>query len=246
MSMRCAAVGTALALLSWSALADDAPAMQLTLYEALATAEEHLQAGQVDEALAVLHPLEEQAESDAERARVYDLTAWAFADGEDFANALAYNEKLLVLGSAAPTELVLDARENAAVAAALLGRFDDALRHGTAWQEDAEAPTDVPLYLADMLYERDAPRDAIALLEAAVEQTLAAGERNPEARLDRLFALLFHRRQFERALAVLEELHAAYPTDDRRQNIIQLKWKIHRAPKREERPGRPVYAPPPG
>ena len=224
--------------------ADDPPSMQLTTYEALAAAEAHLKADETEAALAILGPLQDQAPSVVERARVYDLMAWAFAVAEDFEPALAYNEKVLELGGAAPTELVLDARGNAAVAAALLGRVDKALGHADAWQADADAPADVPLFLADMLYEKDAPRDAIALLEEAVRRAQAAGERNPEARLDRLFALLFHRRQFERALAVLEQLHAAYPTDARRQNIINLKWKIHSEPKRD-RPQRPTAAPPP-
>lgn len=222
------------------------PAVRLEYYDALALAEEHLQAGDVEATLGILTPLIEQGGNAHELALLHDLASTAHAERNDLQGALRHSLALLALGPDAPVDLAAAARESIPRLYAATGELAKAVESMQAWQREvANPPRESFIFLAETHYRMQAFREAIPPLETAIGMADAQGATVEEDWLTMLFAMLYERRQFERALAVAERLNRDFPTEQHRTNLISLRWKIARLPAKRERPQRPTAAPAP-
>jgi len=137
------------------------------LFEAVRLSE----ARKYDEAIELLQRLQ-AVEDPKDAATTHYLLGSAYAGLDDHENAAAQYAAAVARAEAMAAEVLAAARLGAGHYSFLAGRYDDAVRHLSAWRNMATAPPPETLMELALAYSRTgANADAIAVAEGAIDES---------------------------------------------------------------------------
>jgi tetratricopeptide (TPR) repeat protein len=187
-------------------------AIDAKTFEKLMKAQELTEAGNHDEALAVLDVLKNKGRvSGYGKAQMWNFYAFIYASKEDYVNAVrAYTEVIAIEDT--PAALALQAKYTIAQLNFQLEKYDLCIKYMNEWLGEVARPTPTAhIMLAQAYYQRKDYDNALTNVDKAVSLETKAGRKVKENWLRLKSALYYDKNDYKNTAKTYEQLVQVYP-----------------------------------
>lgn len=209
------------------------PALSNAVYEKLATAQKQIEEKRFQEAIGTLNAMTggRTTLNSYELANVYNLYAFAYYSQENFDKALEYYQRVIAQPDI-PEAMEVSTKYTIAQLLFVQEKWQQGINMLQEWAKTQENPgADVYVLFAQGYYQLEQYDRSLENIERAVRMAREDGKKPKEQWLGLQRYLYYEKKQYPKAVAVLEELLNLYPKRDYWLQLSQMYGELQQEKK---------------